>query len=310
MRKIFFALPTIFVVLIMCACSTTAITDTQVIRIAYLPITHSAAVMVLPDVAQDDEDFHIELVRFTSWPEVVEALRARRVDGASILLEVAMRAYEMDDSLAVVGLSHRDGNVIVVGNDIDGYACLIGQTVAIPHALSPHNSLLQQVFEREGIAMDEINVVEISPAEMPFTMAARAISAYVVAEPWGSLAEARGVGRVLENSNEILADSVCCVLLFNTQIFDEHDGLHDWFLQRFEEAAYLAESRHEKVFAAFRRNTSFETEIIMQSMEHTSFENLVFTREDFERASQIILRFGILESVPNFEDFIKAGNAP
>ena len=278
------------------------------VRIAYIPITHSAAVMVLPEIAQPDDDFRIELIRFTAWPEVVEALRAGHVDAASILIEVAMRAFEMDDSLAVVSLSHRDGNVIVVSNDIRSYACLVGQTVAIPHALSPHNALLRKVLEREGIGIDEINLVEISPAEMPFTMAARAISAYVVAEPWGSLAEARGIGRILENSDEIRPDAVCCVMLFNTQIFEAYDGLHDWFLNRFEEAAALAEARHDSVFNAFRRRTNFEIEIIAQSLENTSFQNLVFTAEDFESVAETILRFEILETIPHFEDFVRRGN--
>jgi len=244
------------------------------------------------------------LIRFTAWPEVVEALRAGRVDGASILLEVAMRAFEMDNSLGVFGLSHRDGNVIVVNNHVDCYNCLVGQTVAIPHTLSPHNSLLQAVFEREGIGMDEINLVEISPAEMPFTMAARAISAYVVAEPWGSLAEARGIGRILENSNEIKPDSACCVLLFNTQIFDENEGFYEWFAEQFSTAAAYAEARHEKVFSAFRRSTNFEMSIIQESLTHTSFENLTFTQEDFDIAADTILRFGILDEVPSFEDFV------
>lgn len=289
-----------------CGYYSTTITDAPVIRIAYLPITHSAAVMVLPEVVRvnGNDEFFIELVRFTAWPEVVEALRARRVDGASILMEVAMRAFEVDPSLAVVSLSHRDGNVIVVDNYVECFQGLIGKTVAIPHALSPHNSLLRQVFEREGISIEDINLVEISPAEMPFTMAARAISAYVVAEPWGSLAEARGIGRILETSNNIIPDSVCCVLLFNREVFEEHTGLYNWFLDRFYEAANYAGQRHEKVFEAFKESTRFETAIIRQSMENTTFENLYLTRDDFEIVSQNILRFGVLDEIPNFDDFV------
>ena len=276
-----------------------------VVRIAYLPITHSAAVMALPHVA--DGTYDIQLVRFSAWPEVVEALRARRVDGASMLMEVAIRAFEMDDSLVTVSLSHRDGNVIVVDNSIESFQDLIGQTVAIPHMLSPHYSLLRMAFEREGMSVDDVNLVEISPAEMPFTMAARAISAYVVAEPWGSLAEARGIGRILERSNEILPDSVCCLLVFNNNLLEEHDGLLDWLLKNFEVAAGHAQDASEEVFAAFRNSTRFEREIIEQSLANTNFHDLTFTEYDFNRAAEYILRFGVLEDMPNFNAFI-AGN--
>jgi len=276
-----------------------------VIRIAYLPITHSAAVMVLPEVTQNDPDFYIQLVRFTAWPEVVEALNARRVDGASILLEVAMNVFNMDNTLTAVSLSHRDGNVIVVDNTIECYTCLIGRTVAIPHPLSPHNTLLRMVLERENIPVGALNLRDISPAEMPFSMAARAISAYVVAEPWGTLAEVRGVGRILETSNEALPRSVCCVVIFNSAVFDQYPGLYEWFIGEFARAAEYVQARDEKVFRAFHRSTSFEREIIERSLENTCFEDLTFTREDFYFATDLILRFDILSRIPNFNDFVR-----
>jgi len=260
--------------------------------------------MILPEVTRDDERFVIELVRFTAWPEVVEALRAGRVDGASMLLEVAFRASETNDDLISISLSHRDGNVIVVDNSIECYHDLIGKTVAIPHTLSPHSTLLRMVLEREGIDINDINIVEISPAEMPFTMAARAISAFVVAEPWGSLAEVRGIGRILETSNDIIPCSVCCVLVFNNNLLMEHEGLLDWLLCNFETAAAYAHVVDDMVLDAFRQSTRFEREIIEQSLEITNFENLVFTREDFDEITSAILRFEIMSRVPNFDDFI------
>ena len=275
-----------------------------VVRIAYLPITHSAAVMVLPDVTAGDEKYAIELVRFTAWPEVVEALRARRVDGASLLMEVAFRAFEMDPTLTAVSLSHRDGNVLVVNNEINTFSDLVGQTVAIPHALSPHMTFLMLILEREGINVEDINLIEISPAEMPFTMAAGAIAAYVVAEPWGSLAEVRGIGRILETSNDILPGSVCCLFVFNNRIFYEHEGLFEWLIEHFDKAAAHADAGDEKVFNAFRRHTSFDRAIIEQSLRHTNFNDLVFSQEDFELATTNILRFGIMDTVPDFYDFI------
>ena len=305
MKRLCIACLVLIFILAGCSSLNAAADGRTVIRVAYLPITHSAAVMVLPEVARGDENFKVELVRFTAWPEVVEALRAGRVDGASMLLEVAIRAFEMDDSLVTVSLSHRDGNVIVVDNSIESYHDLIGKTVAIPHTFSPHYSLLRMVLEREGIDINDINLVEISPAEMPFTMAARAISAYVVAEPWGSLAEERGIGRILERSNEIIPNSVCCLLVFNNNLFEEYDGLLDWLLEHFEIAASHAQAEDEKVLAAFRQHTSFEEAIIRRSLANTNFDNLIFTQEDFDSVTEAILRFGVLDAVPNFNDFVR-----
>jgi len=257
-------------------------------------------------VSRYDENFRIELVRFTAWPEVVEALRAGRVDGASMLFEVAVTAYLRGSPLTAVSLSHRDGNVIVVDNSIESFHDLIGKTVAIPHAMSPHKTLLSMVLHQEGIDINDINLLEISPAEMPFSMAARAISAYVVAEPWGTLAEIRGTGHILAVSNDIIPGSVCCLLVFNTEVLEGHEGLFHWILENFELAAASAGSDREAVFNAFRRSSNFDREIIVQSLLNTTFENLTFTQEDFDFTTSNIERYGVLHEFPDFHDFVAA----
>jgi len=308
MRRYYLLLFLLFL-LILAACSSDPRTaqGRTVIRIAYLPITHSAAVMILPDVTRYDENYYIQLERFTSWPEVSEALRAGHVDGASMLFEVALTIHERDNSFRALGLSHRDGNVIVVGNYIEEFQDLIGRNVAIPHVLSPHYILLRTVLERENIDRSDLNIRDLSPAEMPFTMAARAISAYVVAEPWGSLAEARGIGHILETSNEVFPQSICCILLFNENIFIQNEGLYEWFTEQFLIAAAYAQARDEKVFNAFQQATSFERDIIEQSLSNTNFIDLELTEQDYVNVTEHILRFGIHERVPHFHNFVLGG---
>ena len=278
--------------------------EIDVIRIAYLPITHSAAVMMLPYAAESSDTFSIELVRFTTWPEVVEALRSGHVDGASLLFEVAVTAFQMGSPLAVVSLSHRDGNVIVVDNTVRDIHCLVGRTVAIPHVLSPHLTLLNKVLAEEGLSLDDINLVEISPAEMPFSMAARAISAYVVAEPWGSLAEQRGAGRILVDSRDVIPHSVCCLLVLNTDVIDANEGLLDWFFEKFHIASAVTSTGNETVVEEFRRITGFDREIIHRSLANTTFYDLDFTQNDFDITKENVLRYGVLDDFPIFGNFV------
>ena len=306
MRKCATYMATIALLFMLSSCTANTADDGRVlIRIAYLPLTHSAAIMLLPEITQDDENYRIELVRFTTWIEVTEALRARQVEGASILFEVALRDREQDDSLTLVSLSHRDGNVIVVDNTITNYQDLIGRTVAIPHRLSPHYTLLQMVLEREGIDISEINVIDLSPTEMPFAMATRAISAFVVAEPWGTIAEVRGVGRILETSNEILPGSICCVLVFHEAVLNAHYGLRDWLLDHFAIAASYAQLYPEKIEAVFKRHTSFAEGIISKSLENTNFENLCLCQDEYEYFTEIIRRTGVQHVFPDFDDFVR-----
>jgi NitT/TauT family transport system substrate-binding protein len=279
--------------------------DEKAIRIAYLPITHSAAVMLMGEMDfGEDAPFRVELVRFTSWPEVVDALRSRRVDGASILFEVALRAQETDASLVMLGLSHRDGNVVVVDNSILSYRDLIGKTVAIPHRLSPQNTLLNIALEREGIAIDQINIIELSPAEMPFTMASGTISAYIVAEPYGSVAESTGAGRILEMSNSIYPDAACCVLVFNRVFLDAEEGAAEWLKEVFNLASREACSNKEEVARIFRKKTSFNDIVINNSIYNTTYDRLDLTEDEYNAITEIIMRYGVLPSVPTFGGFL------
>lgn len=287
-----------------CAVQASEETTTYNIQIAYLPITHSTALMVMNDSHECFYDEHgMELVRFTTWPDVVDALRTGRVDGASVLFEVALQAKLEDDSLVMLSLTHRDGNVIVVDNYVETYQDLIGRVVAIPHRLSPQNTLLQIILEREGISPDDIQIIEIAPSEMPFSMASGAISAYIVAEPFGSVAEMAGVGRIIETSNEIFPNAICCVLVFREEAIS-NPAVREWIMERFNEAAEIADTRNERVIEIFQGHTRLAVEIVERSLEHTSFYNLQLTEEEYNAITEIILRYGVLEEVPPFHGFV------
>ena len=65
------------------------------------------------------EDYTIEMVKFGSWPDLMDALNTGRIDGASALIELAMKAKEQGIDLKAVALGHKDGNVLISSNDID-----------------------------------------------------------------------------------------------------------------------------------------------------------------------------------------------
>ena len=52
------------------------------IKIAYLPITHSLAVLETADELSEQTGLKVELVKYGSWNELMDALNSGRVDGA------------------------------------------------------------------------------------------------------------------------------------------------------------------------------------------------------------------------------------
>ena len=99
------------------------------------------------------EDYNIEMVKFNSWPDLMDALNTGRVDGASVLIQLAMKAKEKGIDLKAVALGHKDGNVLISSKEIDDTKDLKGKTFAIPHKFSTHNQLLYETLKKEGMIM-------------------------------------------------------------------------------------------------------------------------------------------------------------
>ena len=64
--------------------------EADTVKVAYLPIVHA---LVLQELTQS-ENVKVELVKYGSWPELLDALNTGRVDAASVLVEPAMKAKE------------------------------------------------------------------------------------------------------------------------------------------------------------------------------------------------------------------------
>lgn len=279
--------------------------DRPVIRIAYLPITHSIPILVQNELQRHTErGYTIELVRFNSWPELVDALRQNRVDGASMLFETALTLNQASGDMRLVSLSHRSGNVVVASDYIQSFSDLKGRTIAIPHRLSPHNTWLHIILEQNNMSIDDITVIELAPAEMPSSLVAGAVSAFIVAEPYGSISAASGLGNILFTSDDFDGHDICCGLVFNNEFLSNNVSIMNEFLENFQNAAEISHKRDEFVVQTYRNHINIRENVIGYSLEHISFINLMLSEEEFMYHTNLILRHGVLDSVPSFSEFV------
>ena len=69
--------------------------NVKTVKIAYLPITHALPVYELSQA----DNVKVELIKYGSWPELMDALNSGQVDGASVLIELAMQAQSQNIGL-------------------------------------------------------------------------------------------------------------------------------------------------------------------------------------------------------------------
>lgn len=173
----------------------------ETIKIGYLPITHSANLMMTQQIQQQTKNanYNLELVRFNNWPDLMDALNSGKIDGASTLIELAMKSKEKGSNIKAVALGHHEGNVIMGQNNetISDFHNHEDYSFAIPHRYSTHYLLLEEMRKQLHLDSDTFSYHEMAPAEMPAALSENRISGYSVAEPFGALGEKLGKGHTL-----------------------------------------------------------------------------------------------------------------
>lgn len=281
-------------------------TEKKVVKIAYLPITHGLPLFVESELQKQNPDIQIELVKYGSWPELMDALNTGRVDGASVLIELAMKAKTQGIDLKAVALGHRDGNVVVASQSIQQISDLKGKTFAIPHRQSSHYILLCQMLQENDLSIDDLNVVELAPTEMPAALAQGQIDGYCVAEPFGAKAVSLNVGKVLYESPELWNDSICCALVLNNTFIQKNPGAAKELVSQYAEAGAYIGQHSQETDAIAKEYLNVDDSVLPLSMKWISYDQLAITPEAYADLTNKMKTFQILENPPSYEDFVDA----
>ena len=273
------------------------------VKIAYLPITHSLAVLEEAHQLTNNDGVQVELVKYGSWPELLDALNSGRVDGASVLIELAMKSRQEGIGIKAVALGHRDGNVVIVGNDIESAADLKGKTFAIPHRQSSHNILLNDALATAGLSIDDVNVTELAPTEMPSALASGQIDGYCVAEPFGAMGVSLGAGKVLFTSEELWEDSICCGLVLTDSFIESRPDDAKEFVEEYKKAGNSLDKENAKEVA--KKYLKQSDDVLETSLQWISYNDLDITEDIYNTLVEKVKAYGLSDNPPSYTDFVK-----
>jgi NitT/TauT family transport system substrate-binding protein len=281
----------------------------KTVKLAYLPITHSIPLFILKDDvdAKTDSKIAIELVKYGTWPELVDALVSGRIDGATMFIEFAMKAKEEGIDLKAVSLAHRDGATMIVSKDINGIADLKGKTVAIPEPFSTMNILLHLALQAEGIAYKDLNIIVLPPPEMPVALAEKRVSGYIVADPFAAISIVNENGKILFTADQIWKNSVCCGLVLHNDFIKGDGAAAKELVSGYRKAGAAAELKDARVYELASKYMTANPEIIKISLETISYADLDLRKEDYDQLVKYLADYDLLEKSPSYEDFVENG---
>lgn len=280
--------------------------EKRTIKIGYLPITHAVPLYIEKENELKDEfkNFELELVKFGSWPELMDALNTGRIDGASTHLTLAMKAKEQGIDLKAVALAQRNGNVLVTSNDVKSVEDLKGKNFAIPQKLSTQNILLDQMLKKAGLEYSDVKPIELPPAEMPAALAEGRIAGYAVAEPFGALSVEMGKGKVLYQSEEIWKDPLDCVLVLRNSLIQEDQKAAQEFVDGYIQAGKIAEQKDDFTREASSKYMKVDQKVMDLSLQWISYKDLRIKENAYNQLSQYLTDMSLLDNPPSYKEFV------
>ena len=248
--------------------------------------------------------------RFSDFPTVVEALKARKIDATFILAPLAMVLREQGVPIHIVYLGHRDGSTVIVPKDspAKSIADLRGKTFARPSKFSNQYLVITKLMEDAHMAPDEIKFVDMPPPDMPSALAAGAIDAYFVGEPFAAKSELAGTGRVLYYAKDIWPHFVSCVLVVRDELIAEHpEQVRDLVRGIAESGEWAEEHRLDAAHLAapfYNQDEKLLEFVLTQPPDRVSYRQLTPSDEDMQDIMHFALQAGILHHAIPLGDLI------
>ena len=208
--------------------------DDDVVRIGYLPITDATALLVAHGMGYfEDEGLKAErptLIR--GWSPLVEGFAAGKFNLVHFLKPIPLwMRYNNNFPVKIMCWAHTNGSGLVVGKHtgVTSFDQLGGKQIAVPYWYSMHNIVLQIALrgsklkpviksQSAPLAADEVNLQVMPPPEMPPSLAAKKIDAFIVAEPFNAMGELKAGAKMLRFTGDIWKNHPCCVVCMHEQV--------------------------------------------------------------------------------------------
>ena len=286
-------------------------------RIGFLPVTCHLTCPVTDFInKQMTGESIFEPVRFNGWPELKEAYLSGYTPATFILAPMAMALREQGVPIKIVYLGHRDGSAVMVHKDSQIYRMedLRGKRIAVPNRFSNQRLLIFRALKQAGMSVNDIELLEMPPPDMPAALYAKAVDAISSGEPFMGQTELDGYGRVLWLTKDVWPNFISCVLAAHEEMIKTKrdtvqrlvDGIAKsgkWIDQsmghRMETAQFVS-----KFY--YNQNPRLLTFVLSKPPDRVKYTNLTLRKPDFAEIEQLGREAGILNGTAHFEDYTDA----
>lgn len=287
------------------------IDETSTLTVGFLPVTCHLTCPVTDYASKTTQSrTHFQSKRFSDFPTVASAFEAKQIQATFMTVPLAMKLREQGVPIKICYLGHRDGSELVVARSSKARSLrdLKGKTIAIPSLYSNQNLVLHQLMVDQGIQPGEINFVALPPPDMPTSLAAGAIDAFFVGEPFCAKAELEGIGRVLYYARDIWPNFISCALVVHEDLIKEQPQVVKDLVRGIAQSGLWIENHRTKAaqLAApyFRQDTKLINFVLTSNPHRVSYSRLTPTDDDLERIEKMARKMGFFQRTITMADLI------
>ena len=284
------------------------------ITVAYLPATCQLTCPVTDYISKYSLSGEMFLPRlFQGFPEMKEALISNRVQAAFIVAPLALALNDQGVPIKIVYLGHRYGSAFVVRKDgpIKTFADIRGRTIAIPSRFSDERLLVFRAMKVWGIKPSEVKMVEMAPPDVSGALAAHAIDAFVMGEPFPSQAELGGFGRVLFQARDYWPDYMSCILVVRQDLIDKRPDVVQTLVDGIARSGlWLDTSKPHREDAAdfvgrfyYNQKPALLRWALTKPMDRVTYSPLAPRKADFDMVRDLMIETGVLHKKLEFSEY-------
>ena len=248
-KKIWAIIAIIIVIIVAAGAYFASGSSQETVRIGHLPSDHDSALFVAQAQDQFEKNgINVEVTQFNNGGDLMTAIAAGDIDVGYVGITPAMSSISTGVPVKVVSGAQTEGSGLVVDKDsnINSIADLKGKTVATPGAATIQQMLLTDALKENGLSIDDVKVTNLKAAQMVDAIKSNQIDAFIVWEPYSTIAVQSNEGKLLMNSSEIEPGHPCCCIVATDDFIANHPDELDTILDIHENATkYINENPQE-----------------------------------------------------------------
>ncbi len=285
------------------------------LNVAYIPVTCHLACPVTDFISRYSLSGNLFIPRmFQGFPEIKEALISNRMQVGFMVAPMAIALKAQGVPIKIVYLGHRYGSAVVVQKDgpIRSVKDLRGRVIAIPSRFSDERLIVFKALKANGISPENVRMIEMAPPDVAGALAAKAIDAFSMGEPYPSQAEIGGFGRVLFPAREYWPDYMSCVVVVRQDVIDTRPDAVQALVDGIARSGLWLDSgkphrEHAADFVGryyYRQPPGLLRHALTMPLDRVTYTSLAPREPDFDMVRDLMIETGVLDRKIAFSEYV------